>query len=407
MDSENGYGGRDSADRERPPGGGGPAEPAPAPGPAAEETAGERAAGAAAAGAESRPGAAGTAGRARTAGPEGADDPSGAGSAGELPGADGTGAGRAAEEGTATAAADSADAVNEGGGADATGDAGGAPDADGTAGVGGVPRAGGAGGPAGERDRGGGGDGDGPGAEGADTEGAGAEGAGAAPVSPGAALPIRAERGPEGRAEPDPGDGPGASAGVVGSDGPGGPDGARAAPHPAGARPGGGLPVLAEDRRWLHDLWAAVFCSVALLVLLHAVDLAAGALDGPRAAVWSGLSLTLFLLLYPPRVTAGHHWLSVRGLVRERRISTDLLTHVTRERGLAQRIVLRDLEGHRVEVDPSTLIGNPLIWHELDTGARRARESGVLRMDTGVLGWLADRVERDAAWAVFDASDLT
>ncbi|MFI1012860.1 hypothetical protein [Streptomyces sp. NPDC020965] len=164
--------------------------------------------------------------------------------------------------------------------------------------------------------------------------------------------------------------------------------------------------VLAADRRWLIDLWAAVFCALSLFVLLHLVDLAAGRLDAPRSGLWSGLGLTLFWVLYPPRVTVGHNWISVRGLLRERRVSTDLLTQVARRGGVAQRIVLRDVRGGRVEVDPTTLIDNPLIWHEVDRGARRARECGLLRTGSAVLDGLSERIESDTVRGVFEASGL-
>ncbi|ANW20301.1 hypothetical protein [Streptomyces clavuligerus] len=171
--------------------------------------------------------------------------------------------------------------------------------------------------------------------------------------------------------------------------------------------PGG--PVLAEDQRWVHDLWAAAFCALNLFVLLHVVDLCAGELGAGRSALWTALSLTLFVVLFPPRVTAGRNWLCVRGLFRERRVSTDLLTQVARREGVSQRIVLRDARGGRVELDPTTLTGNPLLWHELDLGARKARQSGLLGTGSAVLQRLADRVARlesDAARAVFDASGL-
>ncbi|MGW6457345.1 hypothetical protein ACWF94_15730 [Streptomyces sp. NPDC055078] len=164
--------------------------------------------------------------------------------------------------------------------------------------------------------------------------------------------------------------------------------------------------VLAEDRRWMVDLWAAVFCALSLLVLLHTVDLAAATLTAVRSALWTGLSLTLFAVLFPPRVSVGRDWLSVRGLLGERRVSTDLLTQVARRDGIAQRIVLKDARGRRVEVDPLTLAANPLLWHELDTGARRARERGYLRTGSAILQSLSDRIESDTARGVFEASDL-
>ncbi|MFF8956112.1 hypothetical protein [Streptomyces sp. NPDC014894] len=164
--------------------------------------------------------------------------------------------------------------------------------------------------------------------------------------------------------------------------------------------------VLAEDRGWVNDLWAAAFCALSLIVLLHLVDLAAGTVEAGRTALWTILAAALFAVLYPPRVTAGHDWLSVRGLLGERRVSTDLLTQVARRGGVAQRIVLRDVRGRRVEVDPMTLAANPLLWHELDRGARKARDRGLLRSGSAVLRSLSDRIESDTARGVFEVSGL-
>ncbi|GAA2922675.1 hypothetical protein GCM10020221_18500 [Streptomyces thioluteus] len=53
--------------------------------------------------------------------------------------------------------------------------------------------------------------------------------------------------------------------------------------------------------------------------------------------------------------------------------------------GVAPRLVLRDVGGNRVELDPRVLRTNPLLWHQLDAGARRARERGLLREGAAVL----------------------
>ncbi|MEU9606937.1 hypothetical protein [Streptomyces sp. NPDC048057] len=180
------------------------------------------------------------------------------------------------------------------------------------------------------------------------------------------------------------------------------------APEDDGGPPDGG-DVLAEDRRWMPDLWAACFCALALLLLLHLVDLGAGTLSAPRCALWCTLGATLFVVLYPPRVTAGRDWLAVRGLVRERRIDTHRLVQVERRGGIAQRVVLRDVRGHRVEIDPSTLADNPLIWYAVEVGVARSRASGLLRTGGPVFDALARRMEQletDAARAVFEASGL-
>ncbi|MGW7366578.1 hypothetical protein ACWGI8_24850 [Streptomyces sp. NPDC054841] len=163
----------------------------------------------------------------------------------------------------------------------------------------------------------------------------------------------------------------------------------------------------AEDRCRASDLRVAFLCAGSLLALLHLVDLGSGTLRPLRSAMWCTLAVVLFAVPFPPRVTAGCHWLAVRGLVHERRVSTDLLVQVLHRDGVvAQRLVLRDALGNRVELDPRILVANPVLWHVLDRGARSASASGLLRNGTDVLNALAARIERDEAGAVFRASGL-
>lgn len=206
--------------------------------------------------------------------------------------------------------------------------------------------------------------------------------------------------------------GDGASEGAAsdgGSAGAGSSGGGSSGGGSSGGGSSGDGDVLAEDRRWVPDLWAAGFCALALLLLLHLVDLGAGTLTALRGALWCTLGAALFVVLYPPRVTAGPDWLSVRGLLRERRIDTHRLVQVERRGGVAQRVVLRDARGGRVEIDPSTFADNPLIWYAVDAGVRRSRADGLLRTGGHTFDSLARRMEQleaDAARAVFEASDL-
>ena len=114
-----------------------------------------------------------------------------------------------------------------------------------------------------------------------------------------------------------------------------------------------------HDRRWAKDLRSAVQCSAALLVLLLLIDRGTGSLTAVRGALWAGLALLLFLILFPPRVTAGEGWLASRGPLRERRVRTDLLVSVRCLDGVSQRLVLRDAFGHRVKINPQVLVNNP------------------------------------------------
>ncbi|MEV7378257.1 hypothetical protein [Streptomyces lydicus] len=161
-----------------------------------------------------------------------------------------------------------------------------------------------------------------------------------------------------------------------------------------------------HDRTWLSELRAALGCSGGLLALMLLVDLANGTLALWRALCWTAVAVLLLAILCPPRVTAGEHWLASRGLVRTRRVHTDLLVAVRGEGGPAPRLVLRDALGGRVVLDPAVLTANPVLWHRLDQGVRRSRERGVLRCGAAPLRTLADRIDGDGARAVFEASGL-
>ncbi|MBZ4318063.1 hypothetical protein JNW98_01520 [Streptomyces sp. SCA2-4] len=131
-----------------------------------------------------------------------------------------------------------------------------------------------------------------------------------------------------------------------------------------------------------------------------------GELDAVRTCCWIALGSTLVAVLRPPRVTAGDGWLASRGLLRERRVRTDLLTRVRQLDGVAPRLVLRDVGGGRVELDPRVLRANPLLWHEVERGARRALERGLLREGAPVLAALASRIDGEGAREVLRASGL-
>ncbi|MFI0226215.1 hypothetical protein [Streptomyces lydicus] len=161
-----------------------------------------------------------------------------------------------------------------------------------------------------------------------------------------------------------------------------------------------------HDRTWLSELRAALGCSGGLLALMLLVDLANGTLALWRALCWTAVAVLLLAILCPPRVTAGEHWLASRGLVRTRRVHTDLLVAVRGECGPAPRLVLRDALGGRVVLDPAVLTANPVLWHRLDQGVRRSRDRGVLRFGAAPLRTLTDRIDGDGARAVIEASGL-
>ncbi|MFD0384005.1 hypothetical protein ACFQ2B_22010 [Streptomyces stramineus] len=48
----------------------------------------------------------------------------------------------------------------------------------------------------------------------------------------------------------------------------------------------------------------------------------------------------------------------------------------------------------------------PLLWHQLDTGARRSRESGLLREGAAHLAALAERVDGEGARRLLESAGL-
>ncbi|MET7933024.1 hypothetical protein [Streptomyces sp. NPDC005322] len=160
------------------------------------------------------------------------------------------------------------------------------------------------------------------------------------------------------------------------------------------------------DRHWHADARCAVYCALAFAVSTTLLDWGSGGLTPLRADLWAALGAVLFMVLQPPRVTAGDGWLAVRGLLRERRVCTDALVAVCRYGSVTTRLVLRDAYGGFVELDPDVLVANPLLWHRLDAGARRSRERGTLRQGATVLRELGERIDGGTAHDVLKASGL-
>lgn len=163
---------------------------------------------------------------------------------------------------------------------------------------------------------------------------------------------------------------------------------------------------VAYDRRWAGDLRSAILCSAAILSLLLLIDWGAGRLTVVRGGLWVGLGGLLFLVLFPPRVTAGEGWLVSRGLLRGRRVRTDLLVSVRVLDGVSQRLRLRDVLGNRVEIDPQVLVNNPALWHHLERDAHESAARGSLTCGETVLRRISQRIDRETALTVFKVSGL-
>ncbi|MEW2396163.1 hypothetical protein [Streptomyces sp. NPDC046862] len=168
-----------------------------------------------------------------------------------------------------------------------------------------------------------------------------------------------------------------------------------------------GPPSPAGDRHWRGSARLAVACALVFCALTFLVDWDAGTLTAPRALLWLALSAAVLAVLLPQRVTAGHGWLLVRGPLRRRAVRTDALVSVRQYDGVTAHLVLRDVHGHRLELDPRVLAANPLLWHELDTGVRRSLEQGTLIQGTDVLHRLGEQIDGETAREVLRASGLS
>ncbi|MFI9612507.1 hypothetical protein ACIHCM_12670 [Streptomyces sp. NPDC052023] len=162
----------------------------------------------------------------------------------------------------------------------------------------------------------------------------------------------------------------------------------------------------AYDRRWTRDLYSAARCAAVLLALLLLIDWAAGTLALGRATLWCALAALLFVVLCPPRVSAGAGWLASRSLLRTRMVRTDLLVSVRCSDGVSQRLVLRDAFGERVELDPQVLVDNPELWHRVDEDVHRSQARGSLLCGATALRRVSERIDRETAGIVFKLSGL-
>ncbi|MGW3124020.1 hypothetical protein ACWDBW_44115 [Streptomyces sp. NPDC001107] len=163
----------------------------------------------------------------------------------------------------------------------------------------------------------------------------------------------------------------------------------------------------AGDRHWRGSARLALCCALAFGAMSLLVDWDAGSLTPLRTLLWVTLSTAVCAVLLPPRVSAGPGWLAVRTPWHLRVIHTDALTAVRQYDGVSSHLVLRDVHGHALELDPRVLAANPLLWHELDTGVRRSLERGTLRSGADVMERLGQHIDDDTVHAVLRASGLS
>ncbi|MDJ0463829.1 hypothetical protein [Streptomyces sp. H27-C3] len=162
-----------------------------------------------------------------------------------------------------------------------------------------------------------------------------------------------------------------------------------------------------RDSGWAANAKFAVGCALLLLGLLLLIDAGAAGLTVSRAGLWAALAVLLFVVLLPPRVSACPGLLASRGLLREHIVRTDRLVSVRWTDGVARRLVLRDADGGRVEIDPEVLVTNPPLWRLLDEDARASHARGSLLCGATGMRQLSARIDRETAQAVFKVSDLS
>ncbi|WP_231981607.1 hypothetical protein [Streptomyces malaysiensis] len=158
-------------------------------------------------------------------------------------------------------------------------------------------------------------------------------------------------------------------------------------------------------RQGANARWA-VCIALAFAGVTTLLDWASGGLTVARADLWALLGVAAFTVLRPPRVTAGGGRLTVRGFVRIRRVRIDALAGVWLDGRIATRLILWDVHGRRVALDLRALAADPVLWHELETGARRSLERGTLRHGTEILRLLGRDLDDTAARGILGASGL-
>ncbi|MDO0909865.1 hypothetical protein QQM39_03000 [Streptomyces sp. DT2A-34] len=161
-----------------------------------------------------------------------------------------------------------------------------------------------------------------------------------------------------------------------------------------------------HDRYWARELRNAAFSGVLLFTSLVLLDVSQLRLTPWRAVWWAVLGVLLLIVLTPARISVERRGLDARGLFTHHRVRTDHLVSVRISEGVSRRLVLRDAYGERVVLDPRVLAANPLIWHALDEGARRSRESGTLVCGSRVLEELGRRIDSAECRGILKATGL-
>ncbi|WP_241968253.1 hypothetical protein [Streptomyces sp. ICBB 8177] len=168
--------------------------------------------------------------------------------------------------------------------------------------------------------------------------------------------------------------------------------------------------VVVHDGQWAGALRTALAVAVGELAAALALDAAAGTLTPARAALWTALAVALFAVVCPARTSCAHGVLTVRGPGRGRRVRLDRLVRVRIDGVVERTLTLVDADGRSARLDPAVLVANPLLWHEIDHGARLARAAGLLTdgdpRTREALRWLGGEIDDRIARELLEAGGL-
>ncbi|MCZ0983187.1 hypothetical protein O1L60_40760 [Streptomyces diastatochromogenes] len=161
------------------------------------------------------------------------------------------------------------------------------------------------------------------------------------------------------------------------------------------------------DAGWPGEARAAAGCAALLLAVSLTVEVGTDHLTLLHTAGFIALSSALLVILLPARVAATPDLLIVQGLWTTRTVRTDRLSAVVWPTGgTAHRVILRDTEGGRAEIDLRVLSANPALWLRLDAGARTSVRRGTLNGDTSDLARLSLHLHSETARSVLKVSGL-
>ncbi|WP_405958909.1 hypothetical protein [Streptomyces phaeochromogenes] len=155
-----------------------------------------------------------------------------------------------------------------------------------------------------------------------------------------------------------------------------------------------------------RDVCSAVLCGVLPFGALVLLDWRLVRLAVVRAGWWAALTVLLLISLTSPQVSAATSGLGSCGLVTHHRVRTDRLVTVRMSEGVTPRLILTDTSVARPILDPHCLVVNPLLWHQLDQGARQSAEQGILRCGIPVLERLGRRIDDKVSCGILRHSGM-